>query len=152
MSTLCYPAAPFRLAQVRGRCFMFWNLHRFSGAPVVGTLLSGASARAAEGESDAALQAAAMALLERIHPDADVPKPRACHVSRWGSEPFTRCANSSETPRGIRTPSTLPRLLRTRRRRLRKHCASMWARQPLWGLVCACWRLLGFSLFGQLTK
>lgn len=73
---------------------MFWNFHRFSGVPVIGTLLSGASARQAEGESDDELRAAAVSLLAKIHPGKPVPPPRACHVSRWGSDPFTRCAGA----------------------------------------------------------
>jgi hypothetical protein len=28
----------------RGRCFMFWNLHRFSGVPILTSLVSGAAA------------------------------------------------------------------------------------------------------------
>jgi lysine-specific histone demethylase 1 len=41
----------------RGRCFMFWNLARFNdGAPLLAALVSGPSARAAEGADTEELQ------------------------------------------------------------------------------------------------
>jgi hypothetical protein len=41
----------------RGRCFMFWNLARFNdGAPLLAALVSGRSARAAEGADTQELQ------------------------------------------------------------------------------------------------
>jgi lysine-specific histone demethylase 1 len=30
--------------EARGRCFMFWNLHRVSGRPILAALVSGAAA------------------------------------------------------------------------------------------------------------
>lgn len=38
------PAGP----DTRGRCFMFWNLARFTGVPLLTSLASGQSAEAAE--------------------------------------------------------------------------------------------------------
>ncbi|KAL4428259.1 hypothetical protein ABPG75_002348 [Micractinium tetrahymenae] len=74
----------------RGRCFMWWNFHRFSGANTLAALVSGAAARAAEDQSPEELKEAAMAVLRRIHPGVEVPEPTAYTVSMWASEPYTR--------------------------------------------------------------
>jgi hypothetical protein len=74
----------------RGWCFMFWNFHRFAGAPVLAALVSGAAARAAEGMDDSELRDRAVATLRALHPGVAVPDPVACTVSRWGGHPYAR--------------------------------------------------------------
>jgi polyamine oxidase len=43
----------------------------------------------AEQEDDAANVAAAMAVLRQLYGDA-IPEPTVAHVSRWGSDPYSR--------------------------------------------------------------
>ncbi len=102
----------------RGRMFMFWNLQKAVGAPVLTALVAGAAAERAESESDASLVSGAMEVLRRISsaakakkakaaesnsnggdagPDADsnwsskeVSEPIAHVVSRWGADPRAR--------------------------------------------------------------
>ncbi|KAL4433102.1 hypothetical protein ABPG77_006529 [Micractinium sp. CCAP 211/92] len=74
----------------RGRCFMWWNFHRFSGANTLAALVSGAAARAAEQQPAEELKDAAMTVLRRIHPGVEVPEPTAYTVSKWASEPYSR--------------------------------------------------------------
>ena len=76
----------------RGRCFMFWNLQRFTGAPVLVTLAAGAAAGEAEAASDAELGAAAVGVLRRMYGADVVPEPRCVLATRWASEEFTRGA------------------------------------------------------------
>lgn len=45
----------------------------------------------AEKDDDATTVAAAMGVLRRLHGDA-IPEPTAAHVSRWGSDPYSRGA------------------------------------------------------------
>ncbi len=80
-------------AECRGRCFMFWNLQRFTGAPILAALVAGAAASEAEAaDSDAELGAAALAVLRRVFGEAVVPEPRCVLATRWASEPYTRGA------------------------------------------------------------
>jgi len=76
----------------RGRCFMFWNLQRCAGAPVLAALAAGAAAHEAEAASDAELGAAALAVLRRVFGEGAVPEPRCVLATRWGSEEYSRGA------------------------------------------------------------
>ena len=42
----------------------------------------------AEKDDDAAIAAAAMAVLRQVH-GAGIPEPTAVHVSRWGTDPYS---------------------------------------------------------------
>lgn len=79
-------------AEGRGRCFMFWNLQRVTGAPVLSALAAGAAAGGAETASDAELGAAALEVLRRVYGADIVPEPRCVLATRWASEEFTRGA------------------------------------------------------------
>ena len=76
-------------AGARGRCFCFWNLGRFAGAPLLAALVSGAAARDAETASDADLVAAALDALRAAYGDR-VTAPVAAHATRWASDPYAR--------------------------------------------------------------
>ena len=76
----------------RGRCFMFWNLQRFTGAPVLVALVAGAAAGEAEAASDAEMGAAAVQVLRRVYGADVVPEPRCVLATRWASEEYTRGA------------------------------------------------------------
>lgn len=79
--------------ETRGECFMFWNLHRFTKAPILVALIAGKAARAAETASAEHLVARAMSALRVIYKKkhgAPIPEPTATLCSSWASEPFTR--------------------------------------------------------------
>ena len=73
----------------RGCCFMFWNIHRFSGTPVLAALVSGKAAHVNESTPEEDLKCIAMETLTSIFKDIDVPAPVAYHVTRWASDPQT---------------------------------------------------------------
>ena len=85
-------------AEGRGRCFMFWNLQRFTGAPVLVALVAGAAAGEAEAASDAELGAAAVHVLRRVYGADVVPEPRCVLATRWASEEYTRGAQEPGLP------------------------------------------------------
>lgn len=75
--------------ELRGRCFMFWNGARFSGAPILTSIISGGAANTMEASSDEEVQEAAMQVLRNIYGSA-AKEPIACAVSRWGGDPYSR--------------------------------------------------------------
>jgi monoamine oxidase len=74
----------------RGECFMFWNLHRFSKAPILAALISGKAARAFEGASPKRFTEKAMVALRSVHPDKTIPDPIAITTSQWASEEYSK--------------------------------------------------------------
>ena len=76
-------------ASSRGRCFMFWSLHRFCGAPILLALVAGQAAYDSEGKEPEELQEAAMKVLRQLFGEA-VPQPTACDASQWVCDTFTR--------------------------------------------------------------
>ncbi|KAK9805594.1 hypothetical protein WJX72_006757 [[Myrmecia] bisecta] len=73
----------------RGLCFMFWNFQRFCGQPILAALVSGAAAEASETSTDQQMQESAMAVLRRLHGES-IPDPKACIVTRWTSDEYSR--------------------------------------------------------------
>lgn len=71
----------------RGCCFMFWNIHRFSGTPILAALVSGKAAHVNESSTEEELKDIAMETLRSIFKNEDVPTPVAYHVTRWASDP-----------------------------------------------------------------
>ena len=75
---------------IRGRLYMFWNLARVHGAPILVCLLSGDSAHEAERLDDRALLVdEAMALLRRTF-GSHVPDPTRSLLTAWGQDPLAR--------------------------------------------------------------
>lgn len=71
----------------RGCCFMFWNIHRFSGTPILAALISGKAAHVNESTPDGDLKDVAIATLKSVFKDSEIPNPVAYHVTRWASDP-----------------------------------------------------------------
>jgi len=67
----------------RGLCFMFWNINRFSGTPILAALVSGEAVHASEHIPDESLVTEALSTLKGIFPGQDLPSPVASHVTRW---------------------------------------------------------------------
>ena len=70
----------------RGLCFMFWNIHRFSGKPILAALISGQAAHINEVTPEEQLREVALDTLRSVFRDRVVPTPVACHVTRWASD------------------------------------------------------------------
>ncbi|KAJ1296487.1 hypothetical protein BS78_01G304600 [Paspalum vaginatum] len=78
----------------RGRCFMFWNLRKTVGAPVLIALLVGKAAIDGQNISSDNHVNNAMVVLRKLFRDASVPDPVASVVTNWGLDPFSRGAYS----------------------------------------------------------
>ncbi|KAF7087160.1 hypothetical protein CFC21_090370 [Triticum aestivum] len=89
-----YFGATAEQTDLRGQCFMFWNLKKTVGAPVIIALLVGKAAIDGQGISSDAHVSHAMVVLRKLFTDAAVPDPVASVVTNWGLDPFSRGAYS----------------------------------------------------------
>ena len=71
----------------RGHHFMFWNLFRCTGQPILVALLAGPSAYVAEGEAQEVVVSTVMTTLTKIFPECP-SHPVKSLVTAWGSDPF----------------------------------------------------------------
>ncbi|KAM0935029.1 putative spermine oxidase transcription regulator Homeodomain-LIKE family [Dioscorea sansibarensis] len=78
----------------RGQCFMFWNVKKTVGAPVLIALVVGKAARDGQslGASDHVNHA--LFVLRKLFGEASVPDPVASAVTNWGIDPFSKGAYS----------------------------------------------------------
>jgi monoamine oxidase len=88
--TVDYFGATSEETDLRGRCFMFWNVKKTCDAPVLIALVAGKAAVDGQSISPADHVAHAMMVLRRIFSNVSVPDPVGSVVTNWGSEPFTR--------------------------------------------------------------
>ncbi|KAI4983261.1 hypothetical protein ZWY2020_023753 [Hordeum vulgare] len=89
-----YFGATAEQTDLRGQCFMFWNLKKTVGAPVIIALLVGKAAIDGQSISSDAHVSNAMVVLRKLFTDAAVPDPVASVVTNWGLDPFSRGAYS----------------------------------------------------------
>jgi hypothetical protein len=82
----------------RGKFYIFWNLHRSTGRPILASLCAGESAYAAEGESEEDLVRECMAALRAIHSEQVVPDPLRSHQTKWSQDEFARGSYSFLAP------------------------------------------------------
>lgn len=78
----------------RGQCFMFWNLKKTVGAPVLVALVVGKAAIEGQNLSSADHVGHAVMVLRKIFGEASVPNPVASVVTDWGRDPFSHGAYS----------------------------------------------------------
>lgn len=78
----------------RGRCFMFWNVKKTVGAPVLIALVVGKAALDGQTISTSDHVNHALTVLRRIFGDKSVPDPVGAVVTNWGVDPFSRGAYS----------------------------------------------------------
>ncbi|KAF8727926.1 hypothetical protein HU200_018494 [Digitaria exilis] len=90
--TVDYFGATAEETDLRGRCFMFWNLRKTVGAPVLIALLVGKAAIDGQSISSDVHVNNAMVVLRKLFRDASVPDPVASVVTNWGLDPFSRGA------------------------------------------------------------
>lgn len=89
-----YFGATAEETDLRGQCFMFWNLRKTVGAPVLIALLVGKAAIDGQSISSSEHVNNAMVVLRKLFRDASVPDPVASVVTNWGLDPFSRGAYS----------------------------------------------------------
>ncbi|KAL6905241.1 hypothetical protein ACP4OV_002842 [Aristida adscensionis] len=92
--TVDYFGATAEETDLRGRCFMFWNLRKTVGAPVLIALLVGKAAIDGQSISSGDHVNSAMVVLRKLFRDVSVPDPVASVVTNWGLDPFSRGAYS----------------------------------------------------------
>ncbi|KAH7424184.1 hypothetical protein KP509_12G094400 [Ceratopteris richardii] len=80
--------------ELRGRCFMFWNLQRTVGAPILSALVVGKAAIEEEKKESSESAEHALAVLRSIFGKDSVPQPTRFTVTKWGSDPYSRGAYS----------------------------------------------------------
>lgn len=89
-----YFGATAEETDLRGQCFMFWNLRKTAGAPVLIALLVGKAAIDGQSISSGDHVNNAMVVLRKLFKNASVPDPVASVVTNWGLDPFSRGAYS----------------------------------------------------------
>lgn len=92
--TVDYFGATAEETYLRGQCFMFWNVRKTVGAPVLIALLVGKAAIAGQNMSSSDHVNHAVMVLRKIFGEASVPDPVASVVTDWGRDPFSYGAYS----------------------------------------------------------
>ncbi|KAH7438405.1 hypothetical protein KP509_04G013700 [Ceratopteris richardii] len=75
---------------LRGRYFVFWNLQRFVGFPILSTSIVGEAAWEDESKEVSEIVEEALSVLRRLFGVVAVPEPKAFTVTKWGSDPYSR--------------------------------------------------------------
>lgn len=78
----------------RGQCFMFWNVKKTVGAPVLIALLVGKAAIDGQNMSSSDHVYHALVVLRKLFGEEIVPDPVASVVTDWGRDPFSYGAYS----------------------------------------------------------
>lgn len=78
----------------RGQCFMFWNVKKTVGAPVLIALVVGKAAIDGHNMSSSDHVNHALTVLRKLFGEAAVPNPVASVVTDWGKDPFSYGAYS----------------------------------------------------------
>ncbi|XP_027329810.1 lysine-specific histone demethylase 1 homolog 3 isoform X2 [Abrus precatorius] len=78
----------------RGHCFMFWNVRKTVGAPVLIALVVGRAAIDGQSLSSSDHVNHALKVLRKLFGEASVPDPVAYVVTDWGRDPFSYGAYS----------------------------------------------------------
>ncbi|XVF36004.1 hypothetical protein REPUB_Repub19eG0020500 [Reevesia pubescens] len=78
----------------RGHCFMFWNVRKTVGAPVLIAVVAGKAAIDGQTMSSSDHVNHAVMVLRKLFGEASVPDPVASVVTDWGTDPFSYGAYS----------------------------------------------------------
>ncbi|XWS24447.1 hypothetical protein CRYUN_Cryun28dG0103100 [Craigia yunnanensis] len=73
----------------RGHCFMFWNVRKTVGAPVLIAVVAGKAAINGQSMSSSDHVNHAVIVLRKLFGEASVPYPVASVVTDWGRDPFS---------------------------------------------------------------
>lgn len=72
----------------RGKFYIFWNLERSTGRPILATLCAGEAAYSSEGAAETDLVRDCMTALRAIHKEQLVPEPIVAHQTKWSQDPY----------------------------------------------------------------
>ncbi|KAL2892822.1 Lysine-specific histone demethylase 1-like protein 3 [Bienertia sinuspersici] len=89
-----YFGATAEHSDLRGRCFMFWNIKKTVGAPVLIALVVGKAAIDGQDLSPSDHVNHALRVLRKLFGDSVVPDPVSSVVTDWGRDPFSYGAYS----------------------------------------------------------
>ncbi|XP_004293193.1 PREDICTED: uncharacterized protein LOC101302430 [Fragaria vesca subsp. vesca] len=89
-----YFGATAEETDLRGQCFMFWNIKKTVGAPVLIALVVGKAAIEGQNMSSSDHVNHALVALRKLFGEASVPDPVASVVTDWGRDPFSYGAYS----------------------------------------------------------
>ncbi|KAF3649201.1 hypothetical protein FXO37_19071 [Capsicum annuum] len=78
----------------RGRCFMFWNVKKIIGAPVLIALVFGKAAINGQEMSSSDNVKHSLLVLHKLYGENKVPDPVASGVTNWGKDPYSYGAYS----------------------------------------------------------
>ena len=74
----------------RGKFYIFWNLERSTGKPILAALCAGEAAYSMESESEESLIAECMRALRLIHAPLSIPDPILTHRTKWSQDQYAR--------------------------------------------------------------
>ncbi|XP_051138983.1 lysine-specific histone demethylase 1 homolog 3 [Andrographis paniculata] len=89
-----YFGATAEVRDQRGRCFMFWNVKKTVGAPVLIALLVGKAALDGQRMNPSDHVSHALLVLRVLFGEDKVPDPVASVVTNWGTDPYSYGAYS----------------------------------------------------------
>lgn len=89
-----YFGATAESTELRGRCFMFWNLKKTVGAPVLIALVVGKAAIDGQNLETSDHVKHAVMILRKLFGETAVPDPIASVATNWGCDQFSRGAYS----------------------------------------------------------
>lgn len=89
-----YFGATAEVTDQRGRCFMFWNVQKTVGAPVLIALLVGKAAVDGQNINSSDHVCHALNVLRKLFGEDKVPDPVASVVTDWGRDPYSYGAYS----------------------------------------------------------
>ncbi|XP_062099479.1 lysine-specific histone demethylase 1 homolog 3 [Humulus lupulus] len=92
--TVDYFGATAEETNQRGQCFMFWNIRKTVGAPVLIALVVGKAAIDGQNMSSSDHVKHAVVVLRKLFGEESVPDPIASVVTDWGRDPFSYGAYS----------------------------------------------------------
>ncbi|GER26582.1 lysine-specific histone demethylase [Striga asiatica] len=92
--TIDYFGATAENRDQRGRCFMFWNVKKTVGAPILIALVVGKAAKDGQSTGSSDNVSHALLVLRKLFGEDKVPNPVAAVVTDWGRDPYSYGAYS----------------------------------------------------------
>ncbi|CAA0821969.1 Lysine-specific histone demethylase 1 homolog 3 [Striga hermonthica] len=92
--TIDYFGATAENRDQRGRCFMFWNVKKTVGAPILIALVVGKAAKDGQSTGSSDNVSHALLVLRKLFGEDKVPDPVGAVVTDWGRDPYSYGAYS----------------------------------------------------------